>query len=79
MTTIPAKDAAVLAYLARHKNANPARTKRLTSKMTGRALAIAKALTGERATKPASRAAKGLSLWVADNEKIAKRSFRRVK
>jgi predicted transcriptional regulator len=74
MTIISAKDASVLAYLARHENADKKRTKKITSGLRGNALSVAMALTGQRSTIAANRAAKGLRGWAKDNERIAEKT-----
>lgn len=74
MPLISAKDATVLAYLARHGNASSVRTKELTSELSGSALQVARALTGRRSSRVANRAAKALRNWAAVNESIAEKT-----
>jgi hypothetical protein len=73
MPMISDKDAALLAYLARHKNASLARKRKIRAGLKGNALAVAKALTGQHSTKAGKDAAFGLFSWAADNDKIARK------
>jgi hypothetical protein len=80
MTTVSGKDAAILAYLARHKRVSADRSSRLTANLKGEALSVAKALIGKRSSsKRASTTARALRRWADDNDAIVTSTVRRTK
>lgn len=71
MPIISSKDASALSYLARHRSVDSARATEMSAGLKGEALAVAKALTGKRGNKRASRSARALQDWADSNDQIA--------